>query len=1030
MHLDALSIVRDALADRYAVEGEVGRGGMAYVWRARDLRHDRDVAIKLLFPELARAVGGERFLREIRILARLSHPHILPLLDSGTVEIMPGLLVPWYVMPFVAEETLRGKLTREGPLPVPVALRYTRELCSALAHAHAQGYIHRDIKPENILLRGDQAVLADFGIARAVTVASGTELSSTGLVVGTPAYMSPEQSLGSDKLDPRSDIYSLGVVLYEMLAGHPPFTGHTPQALSARHQFDPPPPIGTVRPGLPAGLEAVVAKALAKVPADRYQGAEELDRALVQGLTARRPGPAKRIGLTWILAGLVLLLGLGGWGARNLLAGRKGEDPNRFVVLPFRVLNAAAAPVLNGDEAATLVTDALTRWTQFGVVSSLTVGGALASRHDELTPERAAALARGYGAGRILWGEIAVDGAQIRVTAVVYDSRDGREITSRTSRLVPEELDPGTLSAQFAALTYGLVLPGQPAPADAAEALGAKSLPAWRLYVSGDSALNTWNLPLAEQRYTAARTLDPEYPNANLKLAEVGNWLDRPPGDWRGYAQQAAAARDRLTRPHRLMAAGLIALADGQFPRACEQYRALLAQDSLDFRAWFGLGECGAKDEAVLPDSASPSGWRFRSSYAAAVRAYARALTLVPGTHLAYSGAALRRLATRMMVASDAVRGGVATDSTAARFAAYPGLDADTLAFVPYPIADLIAGEHIPATWGAALATNRRRFLAVTRQWLLQFPTSDVARIAHAEALELAGSVTGPDSTDDALTLTRQVRKSARAGDLSLAVREVRLLVKAQRVTEAFAVAESALAQPPRSDDEGMSLAALAVLVGRTDRAADLYAEHGTNVFGTSKGEFLQPPAPLARDANRLLVYSSVGAPTDSITSIAARLRTEVQRSVPPARRETTLEALQLQAALLAYPLLVPPVSSTTGTARTELAISRGDTATAREVLRRKRSLRPPGLEATLPPDFALLEARLWALAGDSAEARDRVDVILEHPAALGLDLLSSVTQTAALGRAVRFRLSLGEPLPRTAVGLLPLGRAREPLIP
>jgi serine/threonine-protein kinase len=255
---------------------------MATVYRATERRHQRPVAIKVLLPELARAVTGERFLREIAILARLSHPHILPLIDSGTVDVVPGLSLPWYAMPFVADDTLRARIAREGPLPLDQALRLTTELCSALSHAHAQGVVHRDIKPENVLLPSGQALLADFGIARAITVAGGMSLSSSGLVVGTPIYMSPEQSAGSQKLDARSDIYSLGCVLYEMLAGQPPFTGVTPQAISARHQFETPPPIRVVRPTVPPGIEAVIGRTLAKVPADRYGSAEEFARAIAE----------------------------------------------------------------------------------------------------------------------------------------------------------------------------------------------------------------------------------------------------------------------------------------------------------------------------------------------------------------------------------------------------------------------------------------------------------------------------------------------------------------------------------------------------------------------------------------------------------------------------------------------------------------------------------------------------------------------------------------------------------------------------
>ncbi|HSE45095.1 MAG TPA: serine/threonine-protein kinase, partial [Gemmatimonadales bacterium] len=216
MQLDLIQVLRTSLQERYAIDREVGHGGMAMVCRARDLERNQLVAIKVLHPELAVAMGARRFLREIDILARLQHPNILALLDSGMVEAVPELQVPWYVMPFV-EDSLRMRLRREGALPVETALRFTREICGALTLAHGQGYIHRDIKPENILLSNDHAVLADFGIARAITVASGDTISTTGLLVGTPAYMSPEQSNSGSILDGRTDLYSLGVVLYEML---------------------------------------------------------------------------------------------------------------------------------------------------------------------------------------------------------------------------------------------------------------------------------------------------------------------------------------------------------------------------------------------------------------------------------------------------------------------------------------------------------------------------------------------------------------------------------------------------------------------------------------------------------------------------------------------------------------------------------------------------------------------------------------------------------------------------------------------
>ena len=264
--LHLLESLRDALADRYAVERELGRGGMATVFLAEDLKHHRSVAIKVLHSELTAALGAGRFLREIEIAARLQHPHILPLYDSGAAA---GFL--YYVMPYVEGESLRDRLTREKQLPQDDALRIATEVAGALAYAHSRGVVHRDIKPENIMLSGGTAVVADFGIAHAVTAAGDRQhLTQTGTVIGTPAYMSPEQATGSTEIDGRSDQYSLACVVYEMLVGEPPFTGPTAQAVIARHSLDMVSPPSIVRSTIPDAVEAAILRALAKLPVDRY----------------------------------------------------------------------------------------------------------------------------------------------------------------------------------------------------------------------------------------------------------------------------------------------------------------------------------------------------------------------------------------------------------------------------------------------------------------------------------------------------------------------------------------------------------------------------------------------------------------------------------------------------------------------------------------------------------------------------------------------------------------------------------------
>jgi tetratricopeptide (TPR) repeat protein len=270
-----ISRLNQALADRYVIRSELGHGGMATVWLADDLRHERPVALKVLRPDVAEALGADRFLREIRITANLNHPHILPLLDSGEAD---GVL--YYAMPYVEGETLRARLEREKQLPVEDAIRIAVQVADALDYAHEHGVIHRDIKPENILLESGHAVVADFGIARAVHAAGPDTLTKTGRVLGTPVYMSPEQMGGESHIDGRADIYALGCVLYEMLVGEPPFTGPTVQVILARKSTGAPQKLRAVRASVPAGVERAIGRALASAPADRFTTGREFTAAL------------------------------------------------------------------------------------------------------------------------------------------------------------------------------------------------------------------------------------------------------------------------------------------------------------------------------------------------------------------------------------------------------------------------------------------------------------------------------------------------------------------------------------------------------------------------------------------------------------------------------------------------------------------------------------------------------------------------------------------------------------------------------
>ena len=384
--------MRAALATRYTIECELGRGGMATVYLGQDLKHHRTVAIKVLRPELAGAVGSDRFLREITIAAGLSHPHILPLFDSGTHD---GLL--YYVMPYVEGESLRQRLDRERQLPMEEALRITRQVGEALGYAHRLGFVHRDIKPENILLLHHHAVLADFGIARAITTVGGEKLTEAGLAIGTPSYMSPEQALGESEVDGRSDLYSLACVLYEMLVGHPPFLGHTAQEILARQVLDAVPPPRSLRQAVPLAVEVALLQALAKTAADRFATVHQF----IDGLAdSRFSGPEATVVL------------------------RPTPPTQSIAVLPFLNMSGNPDDDYLGDGIAEELINLLASIRGLRVVSRT---AAFALKGSKTDPR---AIGQRLNVRTILTGSVRRHGNRLRVTSQLISAADGYHLWS------------------------------------------------------------------------------------------------------------------------------------------------------------------------------------------------------------------------------------------------------------------------------------------------------------------------------------------------------------------------------------------------------------------------------------------------------------------------------------------------------------------------------------------------------------------------------------------------------------------------
>jgi serine/threonine-protein kinase len=375
-----------ALADRYRIEREIGRGGMATVYLAHDVKHERNVALKVLLPELASALGAGRFLAEIKTTAKLHHPHILPLYDSGDAA---GFL--FYVMPFVEGETLRERIARGKQLPLQEAVRVIAEVADALAYAHGQGVVHRDIKPENIMLASGHALVADFGIARAVTVAGSERMTMAGMTLGTAAYMSPEQASGEENLDARSDIYSLGCVLYEMLAGDPPFTGSSPQAIIAQRFTQTAPSVIVKRAQVPHRIDAAIRTAMAREPRDRYQSAARFADALAES------------------------------GDRS----HNGEVAKKSIaVLPFVNMSADPDTEFFSDGISEEILNALVRLPGLRVIAR-TSSFAFKGQNVDIRE-----IGERLGVAMVLEGSVRKAGRRIRITAQLIDAAGGHHLWS------------------------------------------------------------------------------------------------------------------------------------------------------------------------------------------------------------------------------------------------------------------------------------------------------------------------------------------------------------------------------------------------------------------------------------------------------------------------------------------------------------------------------------------------------------------------------------------------------------------------
>ncbi|HEY8198004.1 MAG TPA: serine/threonine-protein kinase [Gemmatimonadales bacterium] len=582
-----------ALSDRYVLERPVGTGGMATVYLARDLRHKRQVAVKVVRPELGGRLGVDRFLREIELAARLQHPNILPVFDSGVIDDGDGDPVPYFVMPYVEGQTLRQQLQREGRFPVDAALTLAEEVADALAYAHSKGVVHRDIKPENILLSGGHAVVADFGVAKALEQgtsaspsAGATQLTRAGMAMGTPLYMSPEQATGDDVVDARSDQYSLACVLYEMLAGKPPFEGPSAQTIIAKSLTAPRPHVASIRAGVSSELDQVVAKALSLEPGDRYPDMGSLRSALAEARGL--PGRGAR---RWVVGGgaLAVLAGvaMGAWFASRPPSRKVAPAVEMLAVLPFHT-SGPGVDFLSEGMMDLLATN-LRGVAGINTVDPRAVLKEWGSTRGGDDLKRALAVGRDLDAGSVVLGSAVSTGGRVRVAADLYaidGHRLGRAQVDGAADSVLAVVDRLSL-----ALLRDVWRSKEPLPNLRLASLTTDSIDALRSYLQGEQLYRRLAWDSALVAYTRAVETDSTFALAHLRRAQTFGWTGGY-GNEEAHAAVAAAVRfgRRLPDRDRRLLAGYRLYDEGK-PAAIDSLRAFVAAYPEDVEGWYLLGE-------------------------------------------------------------------------------------------------------------------------------------------------------------------------------------------------------------------------------------------------------------------------------------------------------------------------------------------------------------------------------------------------------------------------------------------------------
>jgi len=1009
------------VAERYTVEDELGRGGTSIVYRARDRASGGFVAIKILREDVVGALSIVRFLREIRVTAQLAHANIVPVLDSGEHEGRP-----YCVLPLLDGGTLRRRLAREKQLPLADVVALGVTMCGALEFAHGNGLIHRDVKPENILFKDGQPCLADFGTARALERATNDPTTSTGIVRGTPAYMSPEQASGEQEYDGRSDIYSLGCVLYEAVAGMQPFVGPTSQAVIAQRLTHMPRPVSVYRPTVPPELEAVLAKAVAIAPADRYQTAGEFATALesvvpvlgrpshaTYGVTRWSTARVRGLGVAAAVTIIVVAAVVSRTGIQlPFFSPALSGDTTLVAIMPVEATGASEQ--IAGQE---LFAEGLRGWSGVSPVETFATNDALKRAGRGETPGAVVrslsigeivAIASGLGAGRVIKSQVTNASGLHSVYATLYDVRSGKDL-HHARVLLPT--DTTKWLDAYADLTDSLMLRGAKDGRPRSSRLSPRSLPGYQAFLVARGSLGEWDLPRAESLFAVSVAYDSTLARARLWLAQVRSWQNRPVQTWARDAQRANEATDGLTRTERRQVLALASMGLGDFDRACAIYRSIADSVPQDFTGWYGLGDCHRLDRIVVRDSSSRSGWRYRSSYHQAIKAYQRAFEVLPSSYKTVEVKAFEPLR-RFLFTSGAMRRGQVPAGPADGFLSRAALEADSIVFVPYPIEIVRTGVAMnqPAAEERAWQHTRGVFMGIVAKWNQAFPQSAVVKEGVAVSLEILGDPAAADSFRAARVLTRD-----RTLRLRLAVEEAIARIKmavAQRpesLANARRLADSVLATPGVVNiDDAELLARLAAVTGRC-AAAGRFARLIAAPFSQ-----VQIPASIASDAQATFAEAATGCQNDlQLAHFTDRLR----RSGTSFKNIKLYEYQAFSPVLgMRYPGEATAIQQFADTAgdfvlATELFLLNGDTARARA------TLTPPSTALLLRSggdvalDATVNVARLWLALGDTATATKLLDQSLtglRYTQPLAADqFATNQLRLGAIGAAMELRANL-----------------------